>query len=265
MTSDDRFGQVDRQWQPDYRALPDDARADARRPRPVRRRRWGTKLAIVVLALAALFTAADRITVGVAESEVAKTIQTSQNLDSKPSVSIDGFPFLTQVLGMDLHSVSLDARGIERNGVRVTDLRANAHGVRLGGGFKPKTIDSLDGTAFFNWADLDQAAAPLVSAYGIKNLVLSQGPGGTLKISGTVLGVGGTAEGQISIGSGNQIRVRTTKLGAGFLSIPDFHFTYAIGALPLNIKLTDFRVDEDGIRVSASATDVPVNNSGLRS
>src|SRR6185312_14597813 len=109
--------------------------------------------------------------------------------------------------------------------------------------------------AFFNWTDLDQAAAPLVAPYQIKDLSLSQGPGGTLKITGSVLGIAGTAEGRITIASGNQIKVKTTHLSAGFLSIPDFHFTYAIGALPLNVKLTDFRVDQDGIRVSASAAD----------
>lgn len=258
MTSDDRFGQVDRQWHPAYRPEP------AAPPPPARRRRgWPTKLAIIVLVLAALFTAADRVTVGIAESEVAKGIQTSQGLAAKPSVTIDGFPFLTQVLGMKLDSVSLDARGIERNNIRVTDLRADAHGVRLGGGFRPQSIDSLAGTAFFNWSDLDQAAGPLVSDYGIENLALSQGPGGTLKISGTALGVAGTAEGEITVGPGNQITVRTTKLEAGFVRIPDFHFTYALGALPLKISLDTFRIDEDGIRVSASAANVPVDSAGL--
>lgn len=260
MTSDDRYGQVDRQWQPAYRPMPDETPPQARRPR---RRRWPTKLAITLLVLAALFTAADRITVGFAESEVAQSIQTSQNLDSKPAVSIGGFPFLSQVLGRDLNAVSLDARGIERNGVRVTDLRADAHGVRLGGGFRPNSIDSLDGTAFFNWSDLDQAAAPLVAVYGVEDLAMSQGPGGTLKISGTVAGVTGTAEGTVTISAGNRITVHTTKLQAGFLKIPDLHYTYPIGALPLKLTLTDFRVDEDGIRVSASASDVPVSGSGL--
>lgn len=257
MTSDDRFGQLDRQWQTAYRPEPEPPRA---RPR---RRRWPTRLAIVVLVLAALFTAADRITVGLAESQVAQTIQTSQGLAAKPSVSIDGFPFLTQVLGMKLDKVSLDARGIERNNIRVTDLRADAHGVHLGNGFHPQSIDALSGTAFFNWADLDAAAAPLVAGYGIKDLQLSEGPGGTLKIAGTALGVAGTAEGAITVGPNNRITVRTTKLEAGFLSIPDFHFTYAIGALPLKITLDAFHIDEDGIRVSASAADVPVLSSGL--
>jgi hypothetical protein len=145
----------------------------------------------------------------------------------------------------------------------VTDLRADAHGVRLGGGFRPKSIDGLAGTAFFNWTDLDQAAAPLVAAYGIKDLSMAQGPGGTLKITGSVAGVTGTAEGTVTISQGNRITVHTTKLQAGFLKIPDLHYTYPIGALPLNLTLTDFRVDQDGIRVSASATDVPVSGSGL--
>jgi hypothetical protein len=217
----------------------------------------------LVLVLAGLFTAADRITVGIAESAVAQGIQTSQNLAAKPSVTIEGFPFLTQVFGMKLDSVSLDARGIERNGVRVTDLRADAHGVSLGGGFKPQSIASLDGTAFFNWADLEQAATPLVAQYGVQDLTLAPGPNGTLILSGSAAGVAGTAQGLITLDSGNRITVRTTKLQAGFLRIPDLHFTYAIGALPLKITLHDFHVDQDGVRVSASAVDVPVTGAGL--
>jgi hypothetical protein len=53
------------------------------------------RLLIVLVVLAILFTAADRISVAVAQSQAASRIQSSKGLNKKPSVSIEGFPFLT--------------------------------------------------------------------------------------------------------------------------------------------------------------------------
>ena len=54
------------------------------------------KLIIFVVVVVVLLIAADRIGDVVAERVTADTLQSSQHLQQRPDVSIDGFPFLTQ-------------------------------------------------------------------------------------------------------------------------------------------------------------------------
>jgi hypothetical protein len=240
-------------------------------PPAAKRRRWPTRLAIVVLVLAGLFTAADRIAVSVVQDEIAKRIQTSQGLAAKPSVTIAGFPFLTQLVGMKLDKVSLDARGVVRNGVHVTDLRADLRGVKPSNGFKEATVESLDGTAFFNWADLRNAA----STYGL-DVTMSEGADQTVKVAGTLRGsFSGVSisqpvvvDSKLVIEANNKISVRAVKVETkipqlGSLIPPNFDFQIPVGALPMGMTLHDFLVGPDGVRVSASAQNVTLTGNSV--
>src|SRR5439155_24606678 len=67
-----------------------------------RRRRWPWITGIIVVVLFGLLVVADRITVGVAESAVAKRIADESPFEEtcvKPHVSINGFPSLTRACG----------------------------------------------------------------------------------------------------------------------------------------------------------------------
>jgi len=246
---------------------PDDRleRDDGSRSEPRRRRRWPRNLAITVLVFAGLFTAADRIAVGVAENQIASRIQKSQDLASKPSVSINGFPFLTQLVGMKFAKVTLDARGVVRNGVDVTDLRADLRGVKPTDDYKQATIDRLDGTAFFTWADLEHAAA----LQGL-DVTLADAGDGMVKVSGKILGVRTAVSSRLSLEADNKISVKAVKVdtsipGLSQVSIPhDFDYTVPVGSMPLGMTLHDFRVASDGVRVSATAQGVTITGSGVQ-
>jgi hypothetical protein len=239
-------------------------------PPAARRRRWPTRLAIALLVLAGLFTAADRIAVSVVQDEVAKRVQTSQNLQTKPSVTIAGFPFLTQLIGMKLDKVSLSARGVERNGVHVTDLRADLRGVKPTDGFKQATADSLDGTAFFSWADLQNAAA----AYHV-DVTLSEGVDQTILVSGQLHGTYAgisvdqpfTVVSKLTVSPGNKISLSAVKVETkipqlGALIPHDFDFQVPIGSLPMGMTLHEFLVGPDGVRISARAQNVTLAGNG---
>jgi hypothetical protein len=238
-------------------------------PEPPRRRRWPRNLAIAVLVLAGLFTAADRIAVSVAESQIASRIQKSQNLAAKPAVAIDGFPFLTQLIGMRLGKVTLDVRDMVRNGVQVTDLRVDLRGVKPSNGFKQATVDQLDGTAFFSWADLQKAA----SAQGV-DVILSDGGDGKVKVTGqiSVLGqqVRATLTSAVVLGDNNKISLRAVKVDTNVPGLSSqvprvFDYTIPVGGLPLGMTLHDFRVDSDGVRVSGTAPPgVTISGSGVQ-
>jgi hypothetical protein len=237
-------------------------------PVPPRRRRWPYRLAITVLVLVGLFTAADRIAVGIAQNQIASRIQKSQNLASKPAVSIDGFPFLTQLIGMKLGKVSLDARGVMRNGVRVTDLQADLHGVKPSNGFKEATVDELDGTAYFDFADLQAAAA----SQGL-DVTISDAGNDRVRISGTVQMLGqsvpATVDSQLILGSNNQITVRAVKLETTIPGLSGrvpagLDYKIPVGTLPLGMTLHDIKVASDGVRISATAQNVTLTGSGIQ-
>ena len=236
---------------------------------PVRRRRWPTRLAITLLVLAGLFVAADRITVGIAESQIAKRIQQSQNLASKPSVTIAGFPFLTQLIGMKLDKVSVDARGIQRNGVRVTDLHVDLNGVAPSNGFKEADVDHLSGTALFSWTDMEAAAA----AQGL-DVTLAEGPDNTVRVTGNVPGLGkATLQSHLSLGPDNRLQLPASKVESSSLGglnglVPrQLDFPINVGQLPMQLTLqtANMQTSADGLRVYAVADHVRVTGSGVSS
>ena len=73
------------------------------------RRRWPIVLLVLLLVLVGLFVAADRIALGLAEDKAATALQSSQNLPQKPDVSVEGFPFLTQLLAGNFGEVVVTA------------------------------------------------------------------------------------------------------------------------------------------------------------
>ena len=235
-------------------------------PPPVRRRKWPTRLAIALLVLVGLFVAADRISVGIAESQIAKRIQQSQNLQSKPSVTIANFPFLTQLIGMKLDKVSVDARGITRNGVRVTDLHVDLNGVSPSNGFKEADVDHLSGTALFSWTDMESAAA----AQGL-DVVLAEGPDNSVRVSGQIPGLGKVVlQSRLTVGPNNRLQLKASKVetsvpGLGAQIPRQLDFPIPVGQLPmqLTLQLNNLETSPDGLRVYATADHVRITGSGV--
>jgi LmeA-like phospholipid-binding len=240
----------------------------AQPPPPVRRRKWPLRLAIVLLVLAGMFVAADRIAVGIAESQIAKRVQTSQDLATKPSVTIANFPFLTQLAGMKLDKVSMDARGVVRNGIRVTDLHVDLKGVSPSDGFKQADVDHLTGTAFFSWADMQAAAA----TQGL-DVTLSEGPDNTVRVTGQVPTLGKvTLQSKLDLGPDNRLKITASKVETSVPGVSgtiprELDFPIALGQLPmdLTLQLNDLRTSADVLRVSAKADHVTITGSGVSS
>ena len=69
-------------------------------------------LAIFVVVWAVVLIGLDRGGKYLAEYEAAKAIQNSQHLSSRPDVSLNGVPFLTQLIGGEFDDVTIDANGV---------------------------------------------------------------------------------------------------------------------------------------------------------
>ncbi len=158
-------------------------------------------LLIVVVILGGLFVIADRVAVNFAEGEVADRLRSSENLASTPDVSINGFPFLTQVAGGELDDVEVGIDGYEAttgdggDRIRIDDLRAHMTGVAFSSDFSSATAADATGTATVSYAELMKAArsepTDIIPGLTAKVIGLADGGNGKIKVSlqATVLGV----------------------------------------------------------------------------
>lgn len=133
-----------------------------------RRRRWPLITGIVLIVILGLLVGADRIANAVAENQMASQIQTS-GFPTKPNVTIQGFPFFTQLIARDFNQVDINASNVTEGPLVISSLHATLHGMHINGGFKSATIDTIDGSALITFG-------ALASAGGIPGgITLSQG------------------------------------------------------------------------------------------
>jgi cytoskeletal protein RodZ len=126
------------------------------RPLPPRRRRrrgW-IGLLIVLVVLAVLFVIGDQVAKAYAQNTIASKIQSSSGMSSKPSVSIEGFPFLTQVAAHDVRVIDISANNVQAGKFDISSVKAKATGVHLNSSFSGATIDQINGTALITFASL---------------------------------------------------------------------------------------------------------------
>lgn len=225
---------------------------------------------VILVVLAGLFVAADRIAVNLAEDEVAKKLKGELGSTSagEPSVSIDGFPFLTQVAGKDLDKVTAEVEGVTATAgdrrVRLSKITLAAKDVKLSGDYSSAVADRATGTVHLSYADLSEAADDGVRVeYGGKN---ASGKA-QVKVTGSVvLPVLGTVErsvySTVSVGEGNTVRLRADEIPGD--KIPGIEgairkktdFDRTIDKLPEGIKLTGVSADKDGVDISMEGSDV---------
>ena len=229
------------------------------------------RLLIVLVVLFGLFVVADRLALHFAEAEAATKIQSARNLPEKPSVSIGGFPFLTQLLSSTFDSVKVTSPEFTVNDgkggpdIRLRNFVVDGKGVRVTGNYSGIVADSGTGSAEISYADLSGALPNhLTVAYG--------GSPGKVKVSGKVdvpvLGeqdVSGTAD--VSVVNGTSISLNNLSgLGSGIApGIGDLVSSFLqpklqIAGLPSGLELNSVQAGPDGIAVTVSGTDVSLSN-----
>ncbi|MER7055440.1 MULTISPECIES: DUF2993 domain-containing protein [unclassified Streptomyces] len=235
-------------------------------------------LLIVVVILGGLFAIADRVAVNFAEGETADRLRSTENLASTPDVSINGFPFLTQVVGGELDDVEIGMDGYEAstgNGgekIRIDGLHANMKGVEFSSDFSSATAATATGTATVGYDELMKAARsePTEIAPGItaKVIGLSDGGNGKIKVSlqGTAFGV--AIPEPVEVLSSVKVKDNDVEVVADGLpeiggkqlaesrirAITDFQQT--IDELPGGIELDKVEAAKDGVEISVKGSNV---------
>lgn len=237
-----------------------------RAPRP-RRRGLGCLVALVILV--GLLIGADRVAAAVTENQLASKIQTSQQLSQKPSVSIDGFPFLTQVISRHFDHATVDLNNFNSRGVPIQHIHADLRGVHVSSGYNSATVDSLTGTATLSYT---QVAAALSKNLPFGEITLSQGgSGNNVKASYGIAGINVSADVAVKLVNGNELEFKTmnfaTPLSVLGLSTGDFDQKIQLGGMPFGMQLKDLQVTATGVDIAAVGQNVVLtgntaNNGG---
>ena len=214
-----------------------------------RRHRGLTITAIVVVVLAILLVAADRVAAGIAENEVASQIK-SAGFPVKPKVTIDGFPFLTQLAARDFHQMDIAASNVTEGPLDIASVNATMHGVHINSGFNGATVDQINGTALITFAGLSRAG-------GIGDgITLSDGGNGDVKASIDLGFVSGTALAQVTKTGPHQISVRVVSADGLPLSVlgPLQDFSVNLPSLPAGMTIQSVSVTGQGLLVAIAGT-----------
>ena len=232
------------------------------RRRGRRGRRWIIALVVVIAVLVALDFAAR----AAAESVMASKIE-QQGLQHKPGVSIDGFPFLTQVASRDFQQVNLTAADQTEGPVTITSINATARNIKLNSyAFSSGTIGSLSGTALISFSSLGntltQEVGPLGTLLNGAGLKLPAAGPDEVKATLNLLVTTGSATWRVSRQSGDRLNIRlvsSSGLPSSLLgSIQDI--TLQIPKLPLGLTIDSVQVTTAGVVGHVTGTNVPFGN-----
>lgn len=221
----------------------------ARRPR--KRRRWPVAVlaGLVVLVLLAV---GDRVAAAYAGNRTAQQLQ-QHGFPGRPSVTFEGFPFLTQYISRDFRDVRITAAGVQAGPVTAS-LSGDATGVRLDPGYQSGTISKVTGTVLVSFASLAHA----VRAAGVPAVKVSRaGPHQVkLKVDLQVF----TTTAVASIGQAGTHTFRIHVISAGGLpasllgSLGDFTFT--VPKLPYGLDIQRVHVTGHGVAGRLSGRDI---------
>jgi hypothetical protein len=227
-------------------------------------------LVIGLIVLIGLVIAADRIGLRVAQDEIAKNVASQYQLDHRPKVTIKGFPFLTQAVDGKYDEIDVNVGDLTQLGVKLTNATVTLKGVKapmsdaVQGDSSKMVADSAVSTVTVGYADVDKEAPR-----GMK----VSAKGSALQVHGpvTVLGLSRTMTATVTVQpAGRSVRVvpQTVRTGGATLPIglvqQAFSFTVPVKGLPLGTRISEVRVEPDGLRVSASAEHVKLSSLNER-
>ncbi len=141
--------------------------------------------------LAIVLVIANFVGQAIAENDMANQF-TANGFPVKPSVNIEGFPFLTQVVQKDFKKVVISASNIPAGPVTISSLNATITGMHLNSSWNGATIDHLTATAFVSLSSL---TGGISSELGdAASLTAVPDGANKLKVTGTVLGLSASGE-----------------------------------------------------------------------
>jgi hypothetical protein len=208
-----------------------------------------------VIVLLILLVIGDRVALAVTENQFASQFQ-KQGFPVKPSVTIEGFPFLTQLAAKDFNQVDISASNVPAGPVTISTVHATIDGMHISSysSSASATVDKLNATAFISFGAL-AAAGGLGGGSGI---TVTQDGTDKLKITAGVGGIfSDTEEAQITQTGPQTISIKvlpsSSPVGSLLSAFGSFSFSLPKG-VPASLRITGLTVNSQGLNVAASAT-----------
>jgi hypothetical protein len=218
-------------------------------PRRRRRRRPLIALAIVLVILLVIAAIGDQVAKAYAQNRIAQQIQQS-GLNAKPSVTIEGWPFLTQILAHELKTIDISAHNVTADSGKLPfSFTAKATGVHINSSFNGATVDHING----------QAVVPFSSVASLfpVPVTLSADPADGPDAVKADAGIAGTVTGTVKQTSPGKITITprsASGLGAVFSQLSSNAVTITIPQLPAGLTVKSVSVTSQGIVATASAS-----------
>jgi hypothetical protein len=225
---------------------------------------------IAVIVLLALLVVADRVALGVVESRIAQTIQDDQHLPTRPSVKIDGFPFLTQVARHRFGRVSFHATDIQAGGstpIVVASVSAVLENVHTSNDFSNATAATASGTGTITYASLSQELGTTLSWGGTTSTAQDRLKA-TPKV--TVLGqtLSASVTAQVQVTSPDSIGFTNVQIvGVGvpqlFVTALETVFTKSleVSGLPAGLSLRSVSPTPDGVTLNLTGQNLRLDKN----
>jgi LmeA-like phospholipid-binding len=222
-------------------------------PRRRRRGRGWIALLITLVVLAVVFVIGDQVAKGYAQNMIAGKLQSQAGLPAKPAVTIEGWPFLTQVAAHDIRTVDISATDVQAGKLVISSVKATATGVHLNSSFNGGTIDHISGTALITFPSL-------VSAAGAQGVTIAADPARGPNAATVSLGPFSTTATATQTGP-NKITIKIASLSGIAASIigqlPNYTFT--VPKLPAGLQLQGVSVTSQGLVIKVAAHDTTLS------
>jgi hypothetical protein len=223
-------------------------------------------LLVFLAVVLGLLVVADRVAKGVAEDQLADRV--AAEVSGSPSVSIGGFPFLTQALRGSYDRIEVTGGDLRQGGLQVSRFEVELHDVEvplgdvLGGDVDTVPVSFMTATAVVT-AEAVQAASgrPVqISTVGDQVQVTSQV---------TVLGRPVTVTGRSAVElAGQQLVVAPTAFTVAGAPAPSavvaavgdqLQIRVDVPELPYGLRVTGVHVGDGAVRVTAQAQDTTLS------
>lgn len=231
-------------------------------------------LTVVVLLVVAL-AACDRVAHSYAEKTVAERLGQQSPFTSAPTITADGFPFLTQVLRGNYRHIHVNGSGLTLGDLHDVEFRADLYGVRvplsnvLDGQVTRIPMDHAEGDVVISYAEFARLT-------GIKDLTITQQDGKltvTAPVTVDIAFVHETfdvvADGTIAAAGGGKgdLALAVQNIRVAGVSLPKFAVSYISGylndqvtlpALPYGLTLQSVQAKDDGLHVAVAGRDLTI-------
>ncbi len=213
-----------------------------------------------VIVFLILVTIADRVAVAVAENDIADQF-VSNGLKVKPSVTIEGFPFLTQVWPeRDLRQIDISASEVPVPAgpvtIDITSIKATVTGLHLKS-FSGGTADKVAGTMFVSFADLTPALDALP---GASVTLAADGPN-LVTLNASLGPLSASAEAKVTY-TATTVTVQLVNNGSLLNeilnSVGPFSFSLPQG-VPAGLRITNVSVTAQGVSASVGGSNVDLS------